>query len=170
MVELGNLNQIRGLELYQCCNLTGSIPSTISDDKYVLLPRLQDLIIRECENLVEVPKLPASLEKLYISRCPKLVSMPIVLGNVKKLRELDVHGCDALTAFTDGMYGVIALRRLVVAGCPRIEALPEGLLQQLPVLEELGITDCPNLEEAFSRGGAYCNLVEAIPHRSRNLA
>ena len=47
---------------------------------------------------------------------------------------------------------------------PKIETLPEGLLQQLPVLEELGITDCPNLEEAFSRGGAYCNLVEAIPN------
>lgn len=68
--------------------------------------------------------------------------------------------------FSDGMYGVTALRTLVMEWCPMVETLPEGLLQQLPALEELHIRDCPNLEEDFSSGDADWNLVEAIPNRS----
>jgi hypothetical protein len=164
-VELGNLNRLRVLRLFECSKLSGSFPSTTSDDENVLPPQLQELRIERCENLVEVPKLPASLEKLRITHCPKLVVMPTILGNVKKLIALYVSWCDALTTFSDGMDGVTALKKLKMKWCPRVETLPEGLLQQLPALEELRIKDCPHLEEAFSRGGAYWNLVEGIPQR-----
>ena len=89
--------------------------------------------------------------------------MPTNLGNIKKL---GVDECEALTTFPDGIYGVTAL---TIDRCPRVETLPEGLLQQLPTLEELCVTDCPNLQEAFSRGGAYWNLVELIPRRTVGL-
>jgi hypothetical protein len=164
-VELGNLNRLRVLRLFGCSKLSGSFPSTTSDDENVLPPQLQELRIERCENLVEVPKLPASLEKLRITHCPKLVVMPTILGNVKKLIALYVSWCDALTTFSDGMDGVTALKKLKMEWCPRVETLPEGLLQQLPALGELRIKDCPHLEEAFSRGGAYWNLVEGIPQR-----
>ncbi|KAM3196985.1 hypothetical protein ACQJBY_072586 [Aegilops geniculata] len=163
-VELRNLNHLRCLELSDCSNLTGSFPSTISEN--AMPPRLQEFSVAECGNLVEVPKLPTSLEKLHIISCPKLVSVPAILGNVKKLKELSVIDCDALKTFPDGMYGVTVLKKLWVDRCPRVETLPEGLVRQLPTLEELWITYCPYLEEAFSRGGAYWNLVQAIPWRT----
>uniref|UniRef100_A0A452XGA3 R13L1/DRL21-like LRR repeat region domain-containing protein n=2 Tax=Aegilops tauschii TaxID=37682 RepID=A0A452XGA3_AEGTS len=162
-VELRNLNLLRHLHLSCCSNLTGSLPSTICDDEDVMPPRLQFLLISYCENLVEIPKLHASLETLFFTCCPKLVSMPTNLGNIKKL---GVDECEALTTFPDGIYGVTAL---TIDRCPRVETLPEGLLQQLPTLEELCVTDCPNLQEAFSRGGAYWNLVELIPRRTVGL-
>nr|UBY07239.1 NBS-LRR disease resistance protein [Dasypyrum villosum] len=164
-VQVRNLNRLRVLHLFDCSNLTGSLPSTISDDKNVLHPRLQNLLVLNCGKLVEVPKLPASLENLHITFCPKLVSMPEILGDDKKLRELSLIGCEALTTFPDGIYGVTALKKLEVRQCPMMKKLPEGLLQQLPGLEELYIRDCPNLEGAFSRGGAYWDLVEAITYR-----
>ncbi|VAI84587.1 unnamed protein product [Triticum turgidum subsp. durum] len=166
VVEIRNLNLLRLLHLSFCSNLTGSLPSTISDDENVIPPQLQHLEIEFCLSLVEVPKLPASLEKLSIDFCPKLGSMPTILGNVKNLRDLRLSDCNALTTFSDGMYGVTALRTLVMEWCPMIETLPEGLLQQLPALEELHIRDCPNLEEDLLSGGADWNLVEAIPNRS----
>ncbi|KAF7105515.1 hypothetical protein CFC21_106318 [Triticum aestivum] len=165
LVEFRNLNHLRGLHLFDCSNLTGSLPSTLSKDESVMPPRLQHLEIALCNNLVEIPKLAASLESLLIYSCPKLVSMPTILGNNKKLRELKVFECDTLMTFPDGMYGVTALKKLWMVACPGVETLPEGLLQQLPVLLELRIKDCPNLEGVFSRGGAYWNLVEAIPRR-----
>ncbi|XP_044399121.1 putative disease resistance protein RGA3 [Aegilops tauschii subsp. strangulata] len=165
-VEFRNMNCLRVLNLIDCSNLTGSLPLAISDEENDHLPRLQNLSISCCNNLVEVPKLPASLESLSIRCCPKLVSMPRNLGSVKKLRELSLIRCDALTAFPDGTYGVTALRTLVMEWCPRVETLPEGLLQQLPTLGRLRITGCPNLEEAFSSRGTHWNFVEAIPNRS----
>ncbi|XBI05716.1 hypothetical protein VPH35_133846 [Triticum aestivum] len=165
-VEFRNLNHLRLLHLSCCSNLTGSFPSTISDDENVLLPRLQVLKIIGCENLVEIPRLPASLEILHISCCQKLVSMPIILGNIKKMRELEVYRCSALATFLDGMHGITALKKLRMECCPTLETLPEGLLQQLPALQELCITDCPKLEEAFSGGGTYWDLVEANLERS----
>nr|UBY07595.1 NBS-LRR disease resistance protein [Dasypyrum villosum] len=164
--EFRKLNRLRDLHLSDCSNLTGALPSTISDDENVMPPRLQQLSFTRCGNLVEVPKLPASLEMFRIAVCPKLVCMPTILGKFKKLRELSLTRCDALKKFPDGMYGVTALKELWMRQCPRVETLPEGLLQQLPALEKLHITDCPNLEEAFSRGGAYWNLVEGIPKRT----
>ncbi|XP_037425068.1 disease resistance protein RGA2-like [Triticum dicoccoides] len=165
-IEFRSLSCLRVLNVLGCSNLTGSLPSTISANENDMPPRLQDLEIKECENLVEVPKLPASLEKLLIWYCRKLVSMPAIMGNDKKLLELSVYQCDALTKFSDGMYEVTALRDLVMEGCPGVETLPEGLVQQLPALKILWIKNCPNLEVAFPRGGAYWNLVEAIPQRT----
>ena len=157
--------RLRDLHLFDCYNLTGSLSSTICGDVNALLPQLQVLSIVRCENLVEVPKLPASLESLSIWFCPKMVSMPTNLGNVKKLRELSLIGCDALMTLPDGKYGVTALKELQIERCPRIETLPEGLLQQLPALRILDVRDCPKLTAALSRGGPYWYLVEAIPRK-----
>jgi hypothetical protein len=168
-VEFRNLNRLRLLGLDISSNLTGSLSATISDDEKVMPPQLQELSVVECGSLMEVPKLPASLEFFHMAICPKLESMPTILGDVKNLRVLKVDACDALTTFSDGMYGVTALKKLDIRKCPRLETLPEGLLQQLPALESLWIRDCPNLEEAFSRGGTYWNLVEAIPRRIDGL-
>ncbi|XP_037460475.1 putative disease resistance protein At3g14460 [Triticum dicoccoides] len=162
--KLGNLNHLRDLHFSGCSNLTGSLTSTISDRENILLPPLQSLTITDCEKLWEVPKLPPSLEILSISFCPNLVSMATI-RNVDKLKALSVLECEALATFPDGDYGVTKLGTLEMQRCPRLETLPEGLLQQLPALKMLWIRDCPNLEEEFSRGGAYWNFVEAIPYR-----
>ncbi|XBI77632.1 hypothetical protein VPH35_070700 [Triticum aestivum] len=165
LVEFRNLNCLRSLHLLDCSNLTGSLPSTISDEENFQHPRLQNHLVINCGKWLEVPKLPSSLETLHIARCPKLVSMPRNLWNMTKLREIFVMDCATLTTFPDGMYGVTALKKLDIWKCPRLETLPEGLLQQLPALEQLTIKDCPNLKGAFSRGGVYWNLVKSIRHR-----
>ncbi|XP_037457080.1 putative disease resistance protein RGA3 [Triticum dicoccoides] len=90
---------------------------------------------------------------------PKLETM--ILYNMPKLRGL--HQEEA------GQVAVVSfprLKKLDISECPWLQTLPEGLLQQLPALEELNIGSCDNLEVAFSRGGTYWNLVEAIPKRS----
>ena len=88
---------------------------------------------------------------------PKLEAM--IISDMPKLERWhqEMAGQVAVVSFPQ-------LKKLLIDNFPRLEILPEGLLQQLPALEQLWITICPNLEEAFTRGGAYWNLVEAIPN------
>ena len=86
-----------------------------------------------------------------------------------KLETMIVNGMPRLERWHQEVAGQVAvvsfpqLKTLDIFVCPRLETVPEGLMQQLPALERLHIVDCPNLHWAFSRGGAYWNLVERIP-------
>ena len=116
--------------------------------------------------MLQIPKLSASLEEVYIYNNRSLVALPSNLGDLAKLRELYVWQCGALKALPDGTDGLTSLERLTIGECPGIEKLPQALLQRLPALKYLWIGGCPDLQRRCREGGEYFSLVASIPDKN----
>ncbi|KAK3124019.1 hypothetical protein QOZ80_8AG0639370 [Eleusine coracana subsp. coracana] len=160
--ELGCLPRLRSLHIWLCNKLErkGS-----SSEEILPLPQLECLSVQNCDSLLEIPNLPASLEELKISCSRSLVALPSNLGSLAKLRRLSVEDCDTLKTLPDGMDGLTSLEGLIVEECPGIEKLPQGLLQRLPALQLLEIKACPDLQKHCSHGGEYFDLISCIPDK-----
>ncbi|CAO2143422.1 unnamed protein product [Urochloa humidicola] len=75
-----SLESLRRLQIWTCNNFTGrrhaSSEQSTPERSNVLLPRLESLLMAQCECLVEIPtSLPASLKSLHIFSCKKLESI-----------------------------------------------------------------------------------------------
>lgn len=146
--ELRCFPRLRCLRIFYCSKLEGKGSSSEEDG---ILPLL--------------PKFPASLEKIEIFNNRSLVALPSNLGDLVKLRSLEVQHCDALKALPDGMDGLTSLELLIITYCPGIEKFPQGLLQRLPALKYLEIAGCPDLQRRCREGGEYFDLIASIPHK-----
>jgi hypothetical protein len=116
--------------------------------------------------MLEIPKLPSSLEIINISHGSSLVALPSNLGNLAKLWCLSVTDCSRLKVLPDGMDGLISLKELTIVRCHMIVKFPQGLLQRLPALKHLEIEDSPNLQRCCGQGGECFDLISSIPHKS----
>nr|CAB3483706.1 unnamed protein product [Digitaria exilis] len=161
--ELQCLPRLRYLRIWGCSKLEGKGPSSEEEEEILPLPRLERLDIVHCQSLLQIPKLPASLEIIRILETRNLVALPSNLGDLAKLRSLNVSRCSALEALPDGMDGLTSLEVLVTFDCPGIEKFPKGLLQRLPALKYLLIRGCPDLQRRCIEGGEYFDLIASIP-------
>ncbi|XP_078158157.1 disease resistance protein RGA2-like [Carex rostrata] len=168
--EFSNLNCLRIMEVSYCKNFlqSRSKPPPKMSCQQMLLPKLEFLAIMYCPNMVEVPELPISLEKLTITGSKKLESLPEWFGNLVALKELYIVSCESLNSFPSSFGGLTALQGLHIYSCKSLESLLEQLgslvalqklligscesLHSLPssiggltALEKLGIDDCMNL-------------------------
>jgi hypothetical protein len=105
---------------------------------------------------------PVSLEKLLIVECTSLVSLPSNLGNLDKLRVLQIRGCNSLKDLPDDL---TCLQQLTIERCTAVDKIPQGLLQRLPILKSLEIVGCEGLQRYLIEGGEYFNLVSSIPFK-----
>ncbi|KAL6644427.1 hypothetical protein ACP70R_016035 [Stipagrostis hirtigluma subsp. patula] len=159
---------VEELEISSCDNITRwpaerSVGMGLSFE-VLPLPLLKSLTICFCPRLLEIPELPVSLEMMEILDCGSLMALPSNLGDLAKLRDLDVRACQGLKALPDGMDGLTSLERLTIALFPGIKEFPQGLLQRLPALKYLEIWGCP-LQRACREGGEYFDLVSSIPNK-----
>jgi hypothetical protein len=153
---------LRSLDIKWCDRLEGKGSSS----KEILpLPQLERLEIYSCDSLLEIPKLPASLGELEINSCRSLVALPSNLGDLPKLRHLNLWVCDELKVLPDGMDGLPSLEQLWIGSCPGIDKFPQGLLQRLPALRSLDIRGCPDLQRRCREGGDYFDFVSPIPDK-----
>uniref|UniRef100_A0A0E0ENK5 Uncharacterized protein n=1 Tax=Oryza meridionalis TaxID=40149 RepID=A0A0E0ENK5_9ORYZ len=167
--ELRCLIRLRSLHIVGFTNL--GINFSLSEE-ILYFSCLEELNIVDCSGIVEIPKLPASLETLYICSCQNLVvPLPPNLGNLASLRNFIVINCESLKLLPDGMDGLTSLRKIRLAGCPGIEKFPEGLLQRLPTLESLHLYSCSDqLLRRCKEGGEYFDLLSSIPDISNNIS
>ncbi|KAJ4776083.1 NBS-LRR-like resistance protein [Rhynchospora pubera] len=186
--EFRSLNCLTYIFVYSCPNFLGSqddLPSERSITE-ALLPKLEEMSIRNCPDMIEIPKcstsikilsifnnkklerLPewlgsmVSLKKLEITFCDNLQSLPSSIGGLTSLEKLEIGYCENFANLPEGMDGLKALEVLKIKECPKIRVLPEGLLQQLKNLDQLWIEDCPHLERHFKRWGKYRRVTCAI--------
>ncbi|KAF8783994.1 hypothetical protein HU200_000090 [Digitaria exilis] len=133
--ELQCLPRLINLDIFMCDKLEGMGSSL---EEILPLPRLKSLRIESCGCLLEIPRLPASLEKMVIWGCKSLVVLP------------------------DAMDGLTSLEYLSIRWCPRIEEFPHGLVNRLPALKYLQILGCPELQRRCREGGEYFDSVSSI--------
>lgn len=160
--ELRCLARLRYLKISHCAHLgwEGS-----SSDEILPLPQLERLLIEYCDGLMEIPRLPVSLEELDIAHCRSLVALPTDLGNLSKLRELYVVDCDLLKALPEGMDGLTSLESVTIKECAKVSTFPDGLLQRIPNLKSIIISGCPDLQRRCC-GKEYFSLISSVPRRS----
>ncbi|EAZ43530.1 hypothetical protein OsJ_28147 [Oryza sativa Japonica Group] len=113
--ELRCLIRLRSLHIFKFTSL--GINFSLSEE-ILYLSCLEELNITSCSGIVEIPKLPASLEELFIQSCQNLVvPLPPNLGNLASLRNFIVIKCESLKLLPDGMDGLTSLRKLHLDGC-----------------------------------------------------
>ncbi|KAM3215153.1 hypothetical protein ACQJBY_067246 [Aegilops geniculata] len=183
--EFEGLVSLRKLAIHQCENLTGyaqasTEPST-SAEKSQLLPRLELLVIRKCESLVEVFNVPASLRVMEILYCKKLESIsgrrllqgqsasPIHQGSssvaevssspspgvgVENLETLKLVECHSLTGV---LHLPSSLKVLDIDSCSGLTSL-ESHSGELPSLEYLYLWSCNKLSSLLDGPRAYSYL------------
>ncbi|WJX66341.1 hypothetical protein P8452_50906 [Trifolium repens] len=87
-----------------------------------------------------------TLELLYLSKFPSLVTLPDWLGTMTSLHTLLISRCPKLSSLPDCFQGLINLRVLYIYDCPELPSLPASF-QGLINLQGLTIYGCPILEK-----------------------
>ncbi|XP_042501183.1 disease resistance protein L6-like isoform X2 [Macadamia integrifolia] len=89
--------------------------------------QLEVLILKDCENLVEIDASIGYLEnlvKLDMSGCKSLVDLPIEILQLTSLEELNLEGCKSLNKLPEELGRMISLTTLDLSGCDRLGSLP----------------------------------------------
>ncbi|KAJ4775780.1 NBS-LRR-like resistance protein [Rhynchospora pubera] len=187
--EFRSLNCLTYIWVDDCPNFLGSQQDLQSSERAIteaLLPKLEEMKIWNCPDMIEIPKcsmsikilsisgskrlerLPewlesmVSLKELEIRHCDNLRSLPSSLGGLTNLEKLQIFYCENFANFPEGMEGLITLEVLKIKNCSKIRVLPGGLLQRLKNLDQLWIEECPHLERHFKRFGKYRRLTSEI--------
>ncbi|XP_034197961.1 putative disease resistance protein RGA3 isoform X2 [Prunus dulcis] len=115
--DMGSLNYIKQLTMYDCDNL---------------------------ESLFEDMRGFSSLQQLSILYCHKLESLPVGLRYLDSLKRLDIVGCEQLADILDIMHCLSSLEELIIEGCPMLRSF---LYTDKPIrLQKLVIKGCPQLK------------------------
>lgn len=159
--EFQGLESLRRLLIVSCKNLTGyahppAEPSTSSETRQ-LLPQLEFLEIRNCNGLVTVFSIPASLRTMHISYCRQLESissMSLQQGQSASSTRQGPYSIPEVSASSSP--GAVAehLENLKVSYChglTRVLHLPQSL-------KELEVTSCTRLTSLESRSGDLPSL------------
>ncbi|ONI03178.1 hypothetical protein PRUPE_6G243500 [Prunus persica] len=137
----------------------------------VLFPRLEELLLRNCDQLTSAPTRFPCLQKLeiesmdsgmpisnisthlttltclIIKKIRRLTCLPEgMLKSNKNLSYLEIKDCPELTCIVDDVYGCCAsLEELRISKCPNLRTLPDGL-HTLLSLRKFIIDNCKSLE------------------------
>eukprot|EP01018_Ginkgo_biloba_P021061 Gb_14275 [translate_table: standard] len=147
--NLGNSDEI--------LNLTRALKSSIRKLPDVLgeLRALKELDIQSSSYIQELPPLGrlASLEKMNISHCRRLRSVPESIGELKCLKYLEMNGCRSISRLPEEFRNMEKLRDLFMNSCRKLSELPQsfGNLVNLKHMEMKNIVKFIELPSSISR-------------------
>ncbi|XP_073264478.1 putative disease resistance RPP13-like protein 1, partial [Populus alba] len=146
------------LSIKKCPNLTKALPGHN-------LPRLTSLIIEGCEQLATaLPRFPRLLS-LDVCGCHSLESLPEEIDQMgcspSDLGEITINDCASLKCVTLDL--LPKLNDLCISDCPDLESLcaHERPLNDLNSLDYLEIRDCPKLV-SFPKGGLPAPVLRVL--------
>ncbi|XP_044434177.1 disease resistance protein RGA2-like [Triticum aestivum] len=173
--EFQGLVFLRRLQIECCDDLTGYAQasaelSTSPETTLQLLPRLESLEIRKCDNLVEVFNVPASQRRMIICDCSKLESPfgrrlqqgqsapSIHQGSSSVLEKLRIESCHGLTGV---LHLPQSLKDLEISYCVGLTSLG-SCSGELPSLERLYLASCNIVSSLPDGPQAYSSLQELV--------
>jgi len=140
--ELPNLSTATNLEelkLRRCSSLV-ELPSSIEK-----LTSLQILDLHSCSSLVELPSFgnATKLEKLDLENCSSLVKLPPSI-NANNLQELSLRNCSRVVELP-AIENATNLRELKLQNCSSLIELPLSWVKRMSRLRVLTLNNCNNL-------------------------
>ncbi|TYI91666.1 hypothetical protein E1A91_D02G009200v1 [Gossypium mustelinum] len=134
----GRCSSLQKLHISSCQNLS-KIGDGLSTSTC-----LKELKLSGCANLSSIPDLEgfSSLLNLDISECSKLEIVPI-RGRCSSLQKLHISSCRKLSKLGDGLSTSIGLEELKLSDCPNLSSIPD---LRLSCVRTLDIPICENLE------------------------
>lgn len=114
---------------------------------------LQRLEISHCEQLVSIPEdwPPCNLRHFSLRHCPQLQELPRGIQHLRALEDMEIIACGQLTHLPE-MSGLISLVRLEIADCGSIQSLPNTGLPRS--MQFLSINKCPQLARSCMNAGS----------------
>ncbi|KAJ0485959.1 putative powdery mildew resistance protein, RPW8 [Helianthus annuus] len=174
---LRNLKQLS----FVMCEIGDALKSFTTESPYNMLPNLMHLEFDMCYDLKQLPswlcnlahlcwfspnrpdtsRLPNNLQKLSITNCHELDSLPKELGGLSSLESLNLHSCTKLQELPASIGSLRGLSYIDISDCLSISVLPEefGELRGLRVLKMNG---CTGLQELPMSTSELSQLEEVI--------
>lgn len=112
-----------------------------------LFPRLSELTIDHCDDLVELPSSICRMSKLMhlsITNCHGLCELPADLGKLEKLEILRLYACPSLKMLPHGICELFLLNYLDIAQCVNLSCLPENI-GKLQTLRKIDMSECSQI-------------------------
>ncbi|KAL6314373.1 hypothetical protein AAG906_021210 [Vitis piasezkii] len=126
---------------------------TLPDELHQHVSTLQTLEIWGCTHLATLPHWIGnltSLNRLCISSCHQLPSLPEEFRSLRILKSLTIGDWSGLTTLPDWIGSLSSLEHLQIRECPKLTSLPEEM-RSLTTLHGLEISHCPHLSERCQR-------------------
>ncbi|CAN7069173.1 unnamed protein product [Brassica oleracea var. botrytis] len=125
------------------CKINNSFDQT-GVDVSCIFPKLGDLTIDHCDDLVTLPSSickMTSLNSLSITNCPRLGELPKNLSKLQALELLRLYACPELKALPDEICELPQLKYLDISQCVSLSCLPEDI-GKLKTLEKIDMREC----------------------------
>nr|ALP31995.1 RPP1-ZdrB [Arabidopsis thaliana] len=154
--ELPNLSTATNLEelkLRNCSSLV-ELPSSIEK-----LTSLQILDLANCSSLVKLPAIEnaTNLRELKLQDCSSLIELPPSIGTATNLKKLDMNGCSSLVKLPSSIGDMTNLEVFDLSNCSNLVELPSSI-GDMTNLEVFDLSNCSNLVELPSSIGDMTNL------------
>ncbi|KAK4841486.1 hypothetical protein QYF36_005359 [Acer negundo] len=131
-------------------------------------PSLQELHIRKCDYLIEIPNCLPLLELLFISECWQLQFQDFI--DYPALQTLHIESCNYPMNFTLNFFSNLKFLQIQDCRYLRFLEISEELHhQELSFFQELEISECPNMELFSGRGLPAPNLTTFSISNGNNL-
>ncbi|KAJ0810900.1 putative virus X resistance protein-like, coiled-coil [Helianthus annuus] len=159
---LGRLPSLRVIKLWDMDSLKCFHDDDInmSADNTDMFICLQRLVIFTCPKLVSLPSNLPNLKVLEVARCGELISLP---DNLPKLEDLELTSCDKLISLSCNLPSI---RKLEFRYCHGLLSLPDEI-QSFKNLNKLEIRGCKHLTKRCERNtGEDWHKISHIPDLS----
>ncbi|GMJ02640.1 ADR1-like 1 [Hibiscus trionum] len=136
------LRNLRKLSMV-LCKVSNSLDPSVLDLPQIF-PRLLELVIDHCDDLVKLPSSICkvnSLQSMSITNCHRFHELPADLGMLKKLQILRLYACPELKTLPPSIGEVVGLKYLDISQCVNLKCLPREI-GKLRSLEKIDMRDC----------------------------
>ncbi|KAK8552500.1 hypothetical protein V6N13_120897 [Hibiscus sabdariffa] len=147
--ELSNatapLRNLRKLSTVLCKVNNSFNPSVV--DLLQIFPRLTELVIDHCDDLVRLPASICkvnSLQSLSITNCHRLSDLPADFGSLKQLQILRLYACPELKVLPPSIGELVELKYLDISQCVNLRSLPREI-GRLASLEKIDMRECSQI-------------------------
>ncbi|CAE6086602.1 unnamed protein product [Arabidopsis arenosa] len=125
------------------CKINTSLDQTEVDIAQIF-PKLSDLTIDHCDDLVELPSTICgitSLNSISITNCPRIKELPKNLSKLKFLQLLRLYACPELQSLPVEICELPRLKYLDISQCVSLSSLPEKI-GKVKTLEKIDMREC----------------------------